>query len=427
VWRADRPCAARAVYQTYAPGDQGWVAAENSLERAAGERAILGTVLVALPSIDDGLDDIERALVGAMSSAGATRLVAFRKSTQVLSAIVDAPPRDPEDLERWRGWRAGNDQELRAAAEIFSKLRSIDDNLLAAGRAWRSHPDPVVGAYARLADLGTDFRSRYPLVELNGLWGTIDGEPPADHFYTECRLSAWGELVAESATPNLLVNGYVDRERDRAARFLPRNLREVVDALCRHLDGDTLPPLLPDFPTGGVIPDPHEWQVITQQGRGSLRVRARTQVEDHDGRRAVVVTELPFLVEKSRAVEQADACLRAGGLPGIQDIWDVSDRNGVRVVFDLAADADPSTVVDALCAQTSLEVSIDVEATAMVDGVARWVPDAEIVERTAANLLRHARGDSSDSDQSAVVDAVVARLQALAATHGDARRTSFER
>jgi DNA gyrase/topoisomerase IV subunit A len=380
--------------------------------------------LVLLPSVDDGLDDLERRLVRGLADGGAVRPAPHRKTTRLLAlAVGEQPPRDEETLARMREWLAGDDPELRAAATAVMAVRPIDEELVAAGRAWRSIDDPVAAAYARVADLGLRFRSRVPLVDLNGCWGSEDGDPPADHLYTECRLSPWGAAVLEGTAPNLLVNGSVARDRPRAVHFLPHEPGEVARALSARLAGDVPAPLAPDFPTGGIVADEHAWQAIARDGRGSLRVRARMRAEEHDGSPLLVATEMPFLVDRCEPIAEAATCLRDGRLHGVRDVRDETSRAGARLVFVLAAGADPGAVAGALLAHTSLEVTIDVDGMAMVDGAPRLVTEAELAGRTASRLLARARDRMPAARPEALRGAVERDLQALVEAHAGGRRT----
>jgi hypothetical protein len=380
-------------------------------------------VRALLPSVEDGLDDVERGLVRALSSAGAaTPAGRWQKATSVLARVVHAPWPEGEDLDRLRSWRDGSDQELRAAAQVMLELKSIEHEIDGSGRSWRTLTDPVVEAYCRLADLGLGFRARYPLAQLNGNWSTIQGDPPADHFYTECRLSAWGAVAAEARGLNLLVNGYVARERPQRVRFVPHNLGEVVDALCQHLDGHRADAPLPDLPTGGLIVGSTDWETLHSRGRGSLRVRARTHLHDDGARRAIVVTELPYLVDGEEVIVQSSRALRDGVLTGVDDILAGQPQAHLEVM--LSPGADPSAVLDSLFAHTSLEMEIEVESLAVMDGVARVVTEAELVKWTARGLLESVRSKAPASAPPDLADAAKARLLTLAEAHGDQRRTS---
>lgn len=221
---------------------------------------------------------------------------------------------------------------------------------------------------------------------------------------------------------NLLVNGYVARERPRCIRFAPHNLDEVVDALCRHLDGHHVATLLPDLPTGGLIVGSTDLEAISTRGRGSLRVRARTHLHDDGARRAIVVTELPYLVDGEEVDEQASRALRDGTLSGVDEIMSGQPQAYLEVL--LTAGADPTAVLDSLFAHTSLETEIEVDSLAVMGGVARVVTGAELVEWTSRGLLESARVESPTLAPSALADVAKARLLAMAETHGDQRRTS---
>jgi DNA gyrase/topoisomerase IV subunit A len=378
------------------------------------------------PFIEDGLDDVERRLLRAMADLGAVRPAPHRKTTRLLALVIgEHPPRDQETLDRMRAWLGGPDPELRAAATMVLTVRPIDEELLAAGRAWRSLDDPVVAAYACLPDLGLPWRARVPLVDLQGNWGSDDGDPPADHLYTECRLAPWGAATVAGAAPNLLVNGRIARDRARAVGFLPHEPGEVADAVAAHLAGSTPPLLAPDFPTGGIVPD-GAWRAVARDGRGSVRVHARTHFEQRGGVRLLVATELPFLVDRCEAIEDAARCLRDGRVAGVLDVLDETARDGTRVAYVLAPGADAAAVTAALLAHTSLAVDIEVDGLAVVDGAPRLVRQAELLEHTAARLLARARDRMPAADRDILRDAVLADLRTLVDAHVGKRRTTAE-
>jgi DNA gyrase subunit A len=268
--------------------------------------------------------------------------------------------------------------------------------LLRLGGSFRVCADVVDddAEYAALVGMVQPFRSRYPLVEGRGNFGSVDGDPPADPPYTEARMSALGRLLPRF--PNALVNGRVPHNLGEAAAAVIAFAEDpglTAGQLMAHLPG-------PDFPTGGVIADPSELRRLYETGAATLTLRARTHREEH----AIVVTELPFTVEKGGdrgvIVEIADAHGR-GVLAGIADLIDESDRDGMRLVVVVDSEADPGPTLAALLEHTSLEIRLPLE-------LGLPLPD----------LLRLLVGDR---------DAVRLRygLEDVTRRFGDARRTTI--
>jgi DNA gyrase subunit A len=235
--------------------------------------------------------------------------------------------------------------------------------------------------YAALVGLVQDFRRRYPLVVGRGNFGSIDADPPADPPYTEARLAPIAHALPRF--PNLLVNG-----------SLPHNLREVVRAVIAYLDdpGTNLMEHLPapDFPTGGLLVSPV--RAVYETGAGEITLRARSHIEGD----AIVVTELPFGIDKGGddgVILQIANLVAEGHLPGLRQLEDHSDRRGMRMVIVPRRGSDPRAVLDALHAQTSLEITVAVELVALVDGTPRRLTLRELIDhflagRDAADVRR---------------------------------------
>jgi DNA gyrase subunit A len=263
------------------------------------------------------------------------------------------------------------------------------------------HPHGDTAAYDALVRLAQDFAMRYTLIDGQGNFGSIDGDPPAAYRYTECRMEKiGGELLADidketvdfqpnyddketeptvlpARFPNLLVNGAAGIAVGMATNIPPHNLREVVDAtiaLIKNPDitTDELIEIVPgpDFPTGGFIHGRNGIRAAYETGRGAILMRGRTSVEEHPktGRKSIVATEIPYQVNKARLIEKIAELVRDKKIEGIADIRDESDRDGMRVVVDLKKDAVPEIVQNNLWKMTPLQESFGINMLAIVEG-----------------------------------------------------------
>ena len=265
------------------------------------------------------------------------------------------------------------------------------------------HPHGDQSIYDAVARMAQDFSLRYPLVFGQGNFGSIDGDPPAAMRYTECRLHAMGEeiladldedtvdwgpnfddslkepLALPSALPNLLVNGASGIAVGMATNLPPHNVGEVVDALCYLIDhadaelGEIMQFLPgPDFPTGGLIMGRDGIIDAYRTGRGRLLVRGKTEIEDrHKGRKAIIISEIPYQVNKTNLIESIAKGVQNKTLDGISDLRDESDRQGLRVVLELQRDATPEVTLRQLYSRTPLQTTFGVINLALVGGQPR--------------------------------------------------------
>ena len=263
----------------------------------------------------------------------------------------------------------------------------------------RYHPHGDDSVYDALVRLAQDFSMRYPLVEGHGNFGSVDGDPPAAYRYTEARLSKlsneilrdiekdtvdWDPNFDESRKeprvlpcrfPNLLVNGSSGIAVGMATNIPPHNLREVIGAcvcalenpeaglndLMEHIKG-------PDFPTKGIIMGRAGIREAYATGRGHIKVRARTELEEFgQNRTRIIVTEIPYQVNKRMLIKNMADQVEEKKLDGISDIRDESDRNGMRIVIELKRDANPQVVLNRLFAQTQLQTTFAINMLALVD------------------------------------------------------------
>ena len=261
------------------------------------------------------------------------------------------------------------------------------------------HPHGDASVYDALVRLAQDFSMRYMLVDGHGNFGSVDGDPPAAYRYTEARLSRISDemlrdidketvdwdpnfdesrkepRVLPSRFPNLLVNGSSGIAVGMATNIPPHNLREVIDAAICVLDDPecTLADLMehvqgPDFPTRGIIMGRSGIRAAYATGRGRLMVRARTEFEEFGkDRTRIIVTELPYQVNKRMLIKNMAEQVEDKRLEGISDIRDETDRNGMRIVIELKRDANPQVVLNRLFAQTQLQTTFAINMLALVN------------------------------------------------------------
>jgi DNA gyrase subunit A len=282
------------------------------------------------------------------------------------------------------------------------------------------HPHGDTAAYDALVRLAQDFAMRYQLVDGQGNFGSIDGDPPAAYRYTECRMrKIGGELLADieketvdfqpnyddkeveptvlpARFPNLLVNGAAGIAVGMATNIPPHNLGEMIDATILLIKNPevTLDELLevvpgPDFPTGGFICGRNGIRAAYGTGRGTILMRAKTAIEEHPktGRKSIVTTEIPYQVNKARLIEKIAELVREKKIEGISDIRDESDRDGMRMVIDLKKDAVPEIVQNNLFKMTPLQESFGINTLAIVEGK----PQILSLKQALGHFIAHRR------------------------------------
>ncbi|MBI1833249.1 MAG: DNA gyrase subunit A [Candidatus Andersenbacteria bacterium] len=287
-------------------------------------------------------------------------------------------------------WRQG----LRSSAK-FRKAANVVGTVMA-----QFHPHGDMAIYDALARLTQDFSLRYPLVDGQGNWGSIDGDNPAAPRYTEARLETIADemlfdieketvrfasnydatrkepTVLPSKIPQFLINGTIGIAVGMATNVPPHNLREVCDA-ARYLADNpdaTVEDLMkfvkgPDFPTGASIYNRREIIQAYATGKGSIVMRAIADIEeDAKGAHKIIVREIPYLVNKAALITRIADGVKAGRLEGIRDLRDESDKDGIRIVIELKKDAFPRKVLNQLFASTDLQKSFHVNMLALVDG-----------------------------------------------------------
>lgn len=273
------------------------------------------------------------------------------------------------------------------------------------------HPHGDASVYDALVRLAQDFSMRYMLVDGHGNFGSIDGDPPAAYRYTEARMSKIAvemlkdidketvdfqpnyddrlkePVVLPSHFPNLLVNGSTGIAVGMATNIPPHNMNEVIDGVCTLIDNPDagLEDLMkcikgPDFPTGGIIMGYRGIRASYATGRGRIVVRARAEIEEEKNRFNIIVTELPYQVNKARLIEGIANLVKEKRINGISNIEDHSDRDGMRILINLKRDASPQIVLNQLYSYTQMQTTFGVNMLAIVDGEPKTLTLKEILQ-----------------------------------------------
>lgn len=326
---------------------------EREMEEAYLDYAMSVIVARALPDVRDGLKPVHRRILFAMSELGLRSTAKFRKSAAVVG-------------------------------EVLAKY----------------HPHGDIAVYDSLVRLAQDFAMRYPLINGQGNFGSLDGDPPAAMRYTESRMTALAEeLLADleketvdwmdnydatrkepkvmpAKVPNLLLMGSLGIAVGMATDIPPHNLSEVVDATVKLIDDptSTTEDLMefikgPDFPTGGFI---YDWNAIKQgyaTGKGAVVMRARTEIVENKGIHQILITEIPYRVNKASLLEQFAELVKDKRVEGIKDLRDESDKDGVRIVIDLKKEGLPNKILNQLFKYSSLQDTFHMNMLALVDGI----------------------------------------------------------
>jgi DNA gyrase subunit A len=360
---------------------------EEEMKRSYLDYAMSVIVARALPDVRDGLKPVHRRILYVMKENGYDWNRPFRKSAAVIGDVMG-----------------------------------------------QYHPHGNDAIYDAMVRMAQDFSMRVPLIDGQGNYGSMDGDPPAAMRYTEARLARasdplLGDIDKETVDfqpnydgtreepkvlparfPNILVNGGAGIAVGMATNIPTHNLGEVLDACIAFIDNPHITPdeLIelvpgPDFPTGAIIVGRIGIQAAYKLGRGSVVVRGKTHVEEiRKEREAIVVTEIPFQVNKARMVERIAECVREKLIEGIADLRDESDRDGVRVVIEIKRDAQADIVLNQLYRHTPLQTSFGVNMLALNGGRPELLPlreiiaafvafREEVVTRRTVFLLRKAR------------------------------------
>ncbi|MDO4156712.1 MAG: DNA topoisomerase (ATP-hydrolyzing), partial [Oscillospiraceae bacterium] len=276
----------------------------------------------------------------------------------------------------------------------------------------RYHPHGDASVYDALVRLAQSFSLRYELVDGQGNFGSVDGDPPAAYRYTEARMSKialemltdiqketvpfvpnYDERLQEPAVlpsryPNILVNGSTGIAVGMATNIPPHNLGEVIDGLILMMEQPdcSLEQLMqcikgPDFPTGGIIMGLSGIRAAYGTGRGKITLRGKTEFETVRGRESIIITEIPYMVNKARLVESIADHVKENRIDGIYHIQDESSREGMRVVIELKKDANPQIVLNKLFSYTQLQDTVGVNMLALVNGEPKVLTLKQILEQ----------------------------------------------
>jgi DNA gyrase subunit A len=346
---------------------------EDEMRQSYLDYAMSVIVGRALPDVRDGLKPVHRRVLYAMRVLGNDYNKPYKKSARIVGDVIG-----------------------------------------------KYHPHGDSAVYDTMVRMAQPFSMRYMLIDGQGNFGSVDGDAPAAMRYTEVRMSRIAhELLADidketvdftpnydesesepavlpARVPNLLINGQTGIAVGMATNIPPHNLTEVVNALIALLEDPqlTLAGLMqhipgPDFPTAGIINCAQEIATAYRTGRGRLSIRARTNVEDMDGkgRQAIIVTELPYQVNKARLLERIADLVRAKEIDGISELRDESDKDGMRVVIELKRGEVAEIVLNNLYAQTPMETVFGINMVALQDGQPKLLSLKEMLEA----FIRHRR------------------------------------
>ncbi len=329
------------------------VSIEEEMKSAYIDYSMSVIVSRALPDVRDGLKPVHRRVLYGMLDLGVRSSSAYKKSARIVG-------------------------------EVLGKY----------------HPHGDSSVYDTMVRMAQEWSLRYPLVDGQGNFGSVDGDSPAAMRYTEARLrKAAEELLSDlekdtvdfrpnfddslkepsvlpTRIPNLLVNGAAGIAVGMATNMAPHNLSEVIDGTIAYIDNRDIDIAglmeyikAPDFPTGGIIYGYEGVKSAFETGKGRIVMRAKASIEEiREGREAIIVTEIPYQVNKADMIEKTAGLVHEGKLTGISELRDESDRNGMRIVYELKRDAIPNVVLNKLYKYTALQTSFSVNNIALVDG-----------------------------------------------------------
>ena len=350
---------------------------EEEMRKSYLDYAMSVIVGRALPDIRDGLKPVHRRVLFTMQSLGLAYNRAYKKSAKVVG-------------------------------EVLGKYHPHGDS-------------PVYEALVRMVQ---DFSLRYPLVDGQGNYGSIDGDPPAAYRYTEARLakiahemladidedtvdfvpnfdeSEQEPVVLPTRIPNLLINGSAGIAVGMATNIPPHNLTEVVDALVALIDrpDTTIEALMkivtgPDFPTAGYIYGTGGIREAYTTGRGTITLRAKAHAEKlRGGREAIIISELPYQVNKASLIEKISELMKEKKIEGISEVRDETNREGIRVVLELARGEIPQIILNQLYKHTQMQTTFGIIMLALVDRRPQIVNLKEALGRSSASAARSSPG-----------------------------------
>jgi DNA gyrase subunit A len=346
---------------------------EDEMRQSYMDYAMSVIIGRALPDVRDGLKPVHRRILYAMHDLG-------------------------------NEWNRGYKKSARVVGDVIGKY----------------HPHGEAAVYDSIVRMAQDFSMRYPLVDGQGNFGSVDGDPAAAMRYTEIRMARIaGELLADieretvdfaanydetlreprvlpARVPNLLVNGSSGIAVGMTTNIPPHNLREIADAVVALVERPdlTVAELMayvpgPDFPTGGFIHGRRAIREAYETGRGVVQMRARvgSETDGRTGRTSIVVTEIPFQVNKARLLERVAELVNEKRIAGIADLRDESDRQGMRIVIELKREAVPEVVINQLYKLTPLQESFGIILLAIVDGRPRLLDLRQMIEHFVAHRV----------------------------------------
>ncbi|MCM1298175.1 MAG: DNA gyrase subunit A [Firmicutes bacterium] len=338
---------------------------DNEMRKSFLEYSMSVIVQRALPDVRDGFKPVHRRIIYTMNEAGNTYEHPYRKCAYTVG-------------------------------EVLGKY----------------HPHGDASVYDAMVRLAQDFSMRYPLVDGHGNFGSVDGDPPAAYRYTEARMSKMaGEMMSDigkntvdfgtnyddklpepkvlpSRFPNLLVNGSTGIAVGMATNIPPHNLRETIDAINLVIKNpDTTPAEImtviqgPDFPTGGIIMGRSGIRSAYMTGRGKITLRGRAEIVEEKTHTRIVVTEIPYMVNKTRLLENIGMLMHDKRIEGISTLRDESDRTGMKIVMELKRDANANVVLNKLYNYTQLQDTVGVIMLALVNGEPKILTLKEMIDQ----------------------------------------------
>jgi DNA gyrase subunit A len=363
---------------------------EEEMKSAYIDYSMSVIVSRALPDVRDGLKPVHRRVLFGMSELGVLSNRSYKKSARIVG-------------------------------EVLGKY----------------HPHGDSSVYEAMVRMAQEWSLRYPLVDGQGNFGSVDGDSPAAMRYTEARLRKIAEemlsdidketvdfqlnfddtlsepVVLPTRIPNLLVNGASGIAVGMATNMPPHNLSEIIDATIAYIDNNDITPgeLLqyikgPDFPTGGIIYGEQGIKDACETGRGRIVIRAKTEIElTHSGRECIIVTEIPYMVNKAEMIRKIADLINEKRLEGISYINDESDRNGMRIVVILKKDASANVVLNNLYKLSSFQTSYNVNNIALVRGRPKTLNTRDLIEHFVKHrhevVLRRAKFDLDQAEKRA--------------------------
>ena len=339
------------------------ISIENEMKSSYMDYAMSVIVSRAIPDVRDGLKPVHRRILFSMHEGGYFNSKPHKKSARIVGDVIG-----------------------------------------------KYHPHGDTAVYDSLVRMAQDFSLRVPLVDGQGNFGSMDGDSAAAMRYTESRLSKIAHTLLEDIDketvdflpnydgseheptvlpamfPNLLVNGTGGIAVGMATNIPPHNLGEVIDAACAYVDNNDIELIElishvkgPDFPTGGIILGSNGIQSAYLTGRGSIMFRGKCNIEDNNGREAIIVTEMPYMVNKAKLVEKIAELVRDKRVEGISDLRDESNKDGVRVVVEIKRDAVADVILSQLYTYTQLQTSFGVIMLALDEGMPKVMNLKEVV------------------------------------------------